>query len=216
MKNVSIIRRILVIFVLGFWTVLCLTVMGNAAAEPKKNVPKLQPYQVALEKAMKTYFNFLQSLEQEKGLTREEKQSKAIAFAKKFRFGPTKKDSLFLLNSNGTLVTDPYQSHLNGQNVLDWRDPNDQAPFKAMTEMLKGNQDGYISYLWPQYGGDKPVPTIAYMRAYQPFGWIVGATIPINTIEAFSAPADAGGSTFVTLIAVDIDNVSASDTGANR
>lgn len=214
MKNSSVIGGILVIFVLGFWTVLNLTAMGNAAEEPKKNVPQPQPYQVELEKAMGTFFNFLQSLDLEKGLTKEEKEKKAIAFANKFRFGPEKKDYLFLVNLNGTLVMDPYQSHLNGQNLLDWRDPNGQLTFKVMTEMLMADREGYMSFLWPKYGGETPVPTIAYLQVYQPFGWIVGVAIPISTIEAFSPPAYGGA--FVSLIALDIDNSPASDTGANR
>ena len=214
MKNSSIIWRILTIFVLGFWTVLCLTATGNAAKEPKKNVPELQQYQVELEKVMENYFNFLQSLNLEKGLTKAEKEKKAIEFAKKFRFGPDQQDHLFLINLNGTLVMDPYQSHLDGQNLLGWKDPNGQQTFKIMTDMLKANPEGYMSYLWPKYGGEKPVPTVAYLKTIPFFGWIAGAAMPISTIEAFRPPAFGGA--FIALIAVDIDGDDATPTGVNR
>ena len=214
MKNSSIIGRILAVFVLGFWTVLCLTAMGNAAKEPKKNVPEPQQYQVELEKAMENYFNFLQALNLEKGLTKEEKEKKAIEFAKKFRFGPKQMDNLFLLNLNGTLVMDPYQSHLDGQNLLGWKDPNGQQTFKIMTDMLRANPEGYMSYLWPKYGGEKPVPTVAYLKTYPPFGWVAGARTPISTIEGFRPPAFGGA--FVSLIAVDIDNYAATPEGTNK
>jgi len=214
MKNFSIIGRNLAIFVLGFWMVLCFTAAGNAAEEPKKNAPEPQPYQVELEKAMENYFNFLQALSLEKGLTKEEKEKKAIAYADKFRFGPEQKDYLILVNLDGTLINDPYQHQLDGQNLLNWKDPNGQQTFKVMTDMMRANPEGYMSYLWPKYGGEKPVPTVAYLKTYQPFGWIVGAVTPITDIEAFQLFGYAGA--FVSLIAVDIDNQGASETGGNR
>lgn len=214
MKKSSNLGRILAIFVLGFWIVLCPVAMGNAAEEPKKNAPQPQRYQAELENAVGTFFKFLQSLDLEKGLTKGAKEKMAIAFARKFRFGSEDKDCLFLANLNGTMVMDPYQSHLDGQNLLDWTDPNGQPTFKMMTEMLKTDGEGYLSYLWPKYGGEKPVPTIAYLKAYLPFGWFAGASMPISTIEGFSPPAYGGA--FVSLIAVDIDNDSASDTGRSQ
>ena len=214
MKNVSIIGRKLAIYILGFWAVLCFTAADNAAEEPKKNASEPQQYQVALEKAMENYFNFLQALSLEKGLTKEEKEKKAIAYANKFRFGPEQKDYLILVNLDGTLVMDPYQPQLDGQNLLGWEDPNGQQPFKKMTDMMKANPEGYIGYLWPKYGGEKPVPTVAYLKAYQPFGWFAGAVAPITDVEAFSLFGYAGA--FVTLISVDIDNQGASSTGGNR
>jgi len=214
-KN-AILKKILTTFVMGFWAVLCISGTVWAADEPKKDEPKKnqpqpQQYQVELEKAMDNFFNYLQSLDQEKGLTKEEKEKKAIEFAKKFRFGPEKKDFLFLVNLDGTLEMDPYQSHLNGQNLLGWQDPNGQPAFKMMIDMLKANPEGYISYLWPKYGGEKPVPTIAFLRPYEPFGWLAGAAMPIDTIEGFRPPGYGGN--FVNLITVDIDNSNASATG---
>lgn len=207
MKKSTIIGKSLAIFVLGFWAVLCFTVVGTSAEEPKKNEPQPQQYQMVLEKAMEDFFNFLQSLDLEKGLTKEEKEIKAIEYAKEFRFGPKEQDFLFLLNLNGTLVMDPYQSHLNGQNLLGWKDPNNQQPFKIMIDMLKKDPVGYVTYLWPKYGGEKPVPTMAYIKAYQPFGWFAGAAMPISTIEGFRPPAYGGA--FVSLLTVDIDNTRA-------
>jgi signal transduction histidine kinase len=207
MKNSSTIKRIVAIFALGFWTVLCLTAMGSAAEDPKKNEPQQQQYQADLEKAMEDFSIFLQALDLEKGLTKEEKEKKAIEYAKKFRFGPEQQDYLFLVNLNGTLIMDPYQSHLDGQNLLDWKDPNNQQPFKAMTEMLRQNPEGYVSFLWPKYGGEKPVPIMAFIKTYQPFGWFAGAAMPISTIEAFRPPAYGGG--FVSLLTIDIDSTAA-------
>lgn len=214
MKNSSIIGRSLAIFVLGFWAVLCFTAMGNAAEEPKKNEPQPQQYQVELEKAMESFSIFLQSLDLEKGLSTEEKEKKAIAFASKFRFGPEQKDYLILVKLNGTLVMDPYQSHLDGQDLIGWKDPNGQQPFKAMTDMLMKDREGYMSYLWPKYGGEKPVPTVAFLKTVPSFGWFAGAVMPISTIEAFRPPAYGGS--FVSLLTVDIDNDGASSTGGNQ
>lgn len=213
MKNSSITGRILAIFVLGLWTVLCLTATGNAAAEPKKNVPQPQPYQVELEKAMEIYFTFLQSLALEKGLTKAEKEKKAIAYAKKFRFGPKNEDYLMLMDLKGTLVMDPYQPHLDGQSLLAWKDPNGQQPFKIMREMIILNPEGYISYLWPKYGGEKPVPTVAYIKTMPDFKMFAAAVTPINTIEGYIPPAFGA---FVSLLTVDIDNTGVTSTGTNQ
>ncbi len=213
MKNSSITGRILAIFVLGLWTVLCLTATGNAAAEPKKNVPEPQQYQVELEKAMENYFNFLQALALEKGLTKAEKEKKAIEFAKQYRFGPELKDNLMLMDLNGTQVMDPYQSHLDGQNKLGWKDPNGQQPFKIMTNMMIKKPEGYITYLWPKYGGEKPVPTVAYIKTMPDFKMFAAAVTPINTIEGYIPPAFGA---FVSLLTVDIDNTGVTSTGTNQ
>ena len=203
MERKSIFIKTLATFVMGFWAVLCVGGTVSAADGPKKNQPQPQQYQVELEKAMDDFFNYLSSLDQEKGLTKEEKEKKAIEFAKKFRFGPEKKDFLFLVNLDGTLKMDPYQPHLNGQSLLAWQDPNGQPAFKMMIDMLKANPEGYMSYLWPKYGGEKPVPTIAFLKVYQPFGWFAGTAMPIDTIEGFRPPSYGGA--FVSLLAVDID-----------
>jgi hypothetical protein len=220
------VRRIMFLFVLGFWAVMCLTATAGAADEPKKkgsnpaatagasNKPQPQQYQIELEKAMASFFNYVQSLDQEKALTKEEKEKKAIEFVNKFRFGSEKKDFIFLATLKGNLVMDPYQPQLNGQSLLTWEDPNGQQVFKLMIDMLKANPEGYMSYLWPKYGGEKPVPTIAFLRSYQPFGWFVGAAMPIDTIEGFRPPAYGGA--FVSLITVDIDNTRATGTAGNE
>ena len=117
MRRSSTTTRVLLMFLLVLWPMVYAGGSDGASDSTGKKARR-QQYQVELEKAMGTFFKFLGSLDKNNDLTKEQKERKAIGFVKKFRFGRDKKDSLFIADLNGRLIMDPYQPHLNGEDLF--------------------------------------------------------------------------------------------------
>ena len=194
-KFITINRKRAAMFIVALFWGLFFTLAGNAAEVPE--------YQQELEKAMDKVFGVLESIDKEK-IGPEEKQDKAIAWVRNFRYGVENKDNLWINDLHPKMIVDPYKPKLEGKDLSDFKDQNGELIFKRMVDLTRQTGEGYITYLWPKWEGEKPVPRIAYLREYKPWGWIVGAGMFIDTIEAYEPPVYTGS--YVALIPVDMDS----------
>lgn len=81
------------------------------------------------------------------------------------------------------MVMHPIAPFLNGKvlndekyNVAD----NNQNLFNAMKEKVRQNGSGYVGYLWPKPGKDKPQPKLSYVKLFKPWNWIIGTGIYVD------------------------------------
>lgn len=49
--------------------------------------------------------------------------------------------------------------------------------FQAMAEVCLQKNEGFVDYLWPKPGKDKPVPKISYVKYFKEWNWIVGSGV---------------------------------------
>jgi methyl-accepting chemotaxis protein len=81
--------------------------------------------------------------------------------------GSCNSDPTFLapsLESPTYRIPCPPDSKLEGQNIMNWKDPNGTAILPTFTEALKTQNSAWVEYLWPKPGSDKPVKKFAYVR----------------------------------------------------
>ncbi len=81
------------------------------------------------------------------------------------------------------MLMHPIKPELNGTSVSQNKDANGKFLFAEMTDMAKNKGGGYLAYLWPKPGSDKPVQKVAYVKGFAPC-WLVGSGVYVDTVDA--------------------------------
>lgn len=117
-------------------------------------------------------------------MSEDEAASKAVYYTGKFRYGAEKMDTVWLINGDGVIFSMPFREDLVGKNVSSVAKPGERNVYKEMLELCKTSGEGFIEYR-AQYKSEatKIVPVISYVKFYQPYNYMVGASIFIEDIR---------------------------------
>ena len=117
--------------------------------------------------------------------TREEAQRIALDQIRAFRYGPEGKDYFWLMNREPRVLMHPYARQFENMVLTDYADANGKRVFVEFVRASENPAGDYVEYLW-QYHEDasRIVPKIAYVRAFEPWGWIVGTGMYIEDVRA--------------------------------
>jgi methyl-accepting chemotaxis protein len=85
---------------------------------------------------------------------------------------------------NQVIVVHGANPALNGQDLTDKKDPHGVYLFQEMVKVAKAKGQGFVNYMWPKPGSDKPVPKISFVKLYKPWGWVVGSGIYVDDVDA--------------------------------
>jgi methyl-accepting chemotaxis protein len=80
------------------------------------------------------------------------------------------------------MVMHPTTSELDGKNLSNIKDPDGLAIFVEFTKVAKTNKEGLVRYQWPKPGSDKAEPKFSYVKAFEPWQWIVGTGIYVGDL----------------------------------
>ncbi|MBF0459828.1 MAG: methyl-accepting chemotaxis protein [Magnetococcales bacterium] len=121
--------------------------------------------------------------EQEKAgkMTREEAQKRAIEAVKILRY--QEKDYFWINDMHPNMVMHPFKPELDGKDISGSKDPAGKALFVAMVEEVKAHGQGFVDYMWPKPGLDKPVQKLSFVRGFTPWGWIVGTGLYMDDLH---------------------------------
>ncbi|HPS86312.1 MAG TPA: cache domain-containing protein, partial [Spirochaetota bacterium] len=117
-------------------------------------------------------------------MTEDEAANKAVYYTGKFRYGPEKMDTVWLLNSEGVIYSMPYREDIVGKNVAALNIPGKRNVYNEMLELCRNKGEGFVEYS-TQYKSEvtRIVPAISYVRYYKPYNLIIGASIYIDDVE---------------------------------
>ncbi|HNX23075.1 MAG TPA: methyl-accepting chemotaxis protein [Spirochaetota bacterium] len=117
-------------------------------------------------------------------MTEDEAANKAVYYTGKFRYGPEKMDTVWLLNSEGVIYSMPYREDIVGKNVAALNIPGKRNVYNEMLELCRDKGEGFVEYS-TQYKSEvtRIVPAISYVRYYKPYNLIIGASIYIDDVE---------------------------------
>ncbi|MCX8125161.1 MAG: cache domain-containing protein, partial [Spirochaetes bacterium] len=121
-------------------------------------------------------------------MTLEQAQKQAISIIKAVRYGPDRKDYLWINDFQPVMIMHPFRSDLDGKDISGVSDPNGVHLFVEMVKVCNEKGEGFVDYMW-QYKdqANKIVPKISFVKAYKPWGWIIGTGIYVEDIrEAIS------------------------------
>lgn len=101
------------------------------------------------------------------------RKQKAYELVKGLRYGKNGKDYFFILDTQTVMVMHPIKPALEGKDLSDTKDTDGKPFFQEIVDSTLQNGEGFVTYMWPLPGTDKPVPKLSYAKLYKPFGWIV-------------------------------------------
>ncbi|MDP1998504.1 MAG: methyl-accepting chemotaxis protein [Rhodoferax sp.] len=115
-------------------------------------------------------------------LTREQAQQTAKQAISKLRYSGS--EYFWINDMVPNVVMHPIRPELDGKNVSATKDPNGFALFVGFADMVRQNGQGFVPYMWPKPGMEKPVEKISYVKGFEPWGWLVGSGIYIDDLRA--------------------------------
>jgi methyl-accepting chemotaxis protein len=114
------------------------------------------------------------------GLSEADAMERGKALLRTLRFG--KDDYVYAINTQGVAVSNP-NPNVEGKNLMNASDPDGIFFVRQQVELApKGG--GFTTFRFPRAAGGDPLPKLTYSVEYKPFGWIVGAGIYLDDVNA--------------------------------
>jgi len=70
---------------------------------------------------------------------------------------------VFMQKMDGTMIAHPMKASLVGKNLIDLKDSEGKEFFKEMIKVAKESGSGWVDYMWPKPGEEKPSPKTSYV-----------------------------------------------------
>ncbi|GJH11562.1 cache domain-containing protein [Caballeronia novacaledonica] len=128
------------------------------------------------------------ALAADKTLTEEEAKKRALEVVGAIRYGT---DGYLSINdSHPTMVMHPIKPAMNGKDLSTYTDPAGNRLFVDIVKAGDQQGGGFISYLWPKPGSDKPVGKLSYAQRFAPWDWYLVTGMYMDDVQsAFWASA---------------------------
>lgn len=120
-------------------------------------------------------------LAQSGALATDAAQDAALNTLKSLRYDG--QEYFFVTDLHPRTLMHPIRPELDGKDMSDTADPNGKKLFVAFADTVRKDGAGFVDYLWPKVGSEKPVPKISYVTGFAPWGWIVGSGVYIDDLD---------------------------------
>ncbi|MBF0551302.1 MAG: diguanylate cyclase, partial [Deltaproteobacteria bacterium] len=114
-------------------------------------------------------------------LSLEDAKRRLIQRIKNMRYDD--KEYLWINDMKPSMIMHPIKPELDGTDLSGNKDPNGKYIFRMFVEVCRRQDAGFVEYMWPKPGEDKPIPKISYVKRYEPWGWIVGSGLYIDDVR---------------------------------
>ena len=126
--------------------------------------------------------DYYQKQEASGALPRAEAQKKAMEAIKVLRYG---NNEYFWLNDmQPKMIMHPIKPELDNKDLSANKDPTGKHLFVEFVNMVKKAGAGPVDYMWPKPGSDKPVQKVSFVKGFEPWGWILGSGVYVDTVDA--------------------------------
>ena len=117
-------------------------------------------------------------------LSLDSAQTMAQERVQKMRYGHELKDYFWIIDMHPNMIMHPYRPELVGSDLNDYKDPNGKLLFVESVNTITEQGEGFIDYMW-QWKDDSTriVPKLSYVKAFEPWGWIVGTGIYLEDVR---------------------------------
>lgn len=139
-------------------------------------------YEKELQSVVNLAFSSIQAIYDESGPSDEEKKKQALKIIKSMRYAGD--NYLWINDMTPTMVMHPMKSSMDGSNLSDYKDPNGKKLFVEFVKVCEKDGQGFVDYMWPKPGEDKPVAKLSFVRLFKPWNWVVGTGVYLETAEA--------------------------------
>ena len=177
-KNFKIVSRLwLLVSVAIVALILC---GGDALLNLRRSM--LEDRQVKTRHVVETAYgvmNYFDSLASEKKLSLEDAKKNAMNLLRKMRY--EEKEYFWVNTLEPRMVMHPMKPELDGKDLTDIKDPTGKHIFVEFSSIAK-NGGGFVEYLWPKPGSDKPVGKVSYVKLFEPWGMVIGSGIYLDDV----------------------------------
>jgi methyl-accepting chemotaxis protein len=119
-------------------------------------------------------------LETSGAVSRADAQRLAKSAVAQLRYGSN--DYFWINDMAPVMVMHPIKPEMNGKDLSDYKDPNGFLVFKAFADMARSQGAGLVAYQWPKPGFAAPQDKISYVKAFEPWGWVIGTGIYVDNV----------------------------------
>ncbi len=117
--------------------------------------------------------------------TAEEKKAEALEEIRNLRLADG--NYFWVQSTSPRMLMHPVNPELEGSDLSTVADSEGKLFFKEMAKLCKTKGSGFVEYLWPKPGGDRPVRKLSYVRLFKPWNIILGMGVYLDTIESEAA-----------------------------
>ena len=145
-----------------------------------------------------------QAQEQLGVMTRPQAQAAALSTLRALRYG---QDDYFWVNDmQPRMVMHPFSPQLEGQDLSTKTDADGVFMFREMTEIARRDGAGFLNYRWAKPGQEEPASKVSYVKAFKPWGWVIGSGVYTDQIVAAVARAalTLGGMALAVALAMGV------------
>ncbi len=133
-------------------------------------------------------------------LSDDEGKQRALAAIKALRYSSN--EYFWINDMHPKMVMHAIKAELDGKDLTDNKDPTGKRLFVEFVNTVKASGSGFVFYMWPKPGSEQPVQKVSYVKGFEPWGWVVGSGVYIDTVNATIAERVIGMSVGSLLLAV--------------
>ena len=111
-----------------------------------------------------------------------EAQKRALARVAALRYGNN--DYFWINDMHPRMVMHPIKPEMNGSDISSYKDPAGTLLFVEFVNVVRKDGSGFVPYLWPKPGFDKPQPKLSHVAGFAPWDWVIGTGVYIDDLNA--------------------------------
>ena len=115
---------------------------------------------------------------------REMQQIRARLAVKNLRYGPKDRDFYWISDLTPRMVMHPLQPELDGLDLASRKDAQGKAFYVEFAKVAQEKGSGFVVFSAPHPGVEQAVPQLAYVKLFEPWGWVVGTAIVLDQSDA--------------------------------
>ncbi len=125
---------------------------------------------------------YFHSLETSGALPRDEAQKRALAALEQLRYSGS--EYYWVNDYNARVLMHPFVKAIVGIDLATAQNKRLLPLFQEFARIARESGGGYHDYPWPKPGASEDQPKISYVKAFQPWGWVIGTGIYVDDVEA--------------------------------
>jgi methyl-accepting chemotaxis protein len=110
-------------------------------------------------------------------------QQHVIRIVRETRYGLA--GYFWISDMNGVMLMNPVQEELNGKDLSEHKDATGRKIFSELVQIAKERKQGFVEYKWIRPKEKKAVKKLSYVRAFEPWGWVIGSDIYLDDVESY-------------------------------
>jgi len=87
-------------------------------------------------------------------------------------------------DTDAVIVMHPIKPQLNEKDLSEFKDKGGKKIFTVFADVAKKDGAGFVDYVWPKPGFEKPQPKVSFVKLFEPFNWVVGTGEYVSDVSA--------------------------------